>query len=66
MANMSYCRFENTLTDLQDCVKAIEEVVYDNQEISRREWEYAERMRSWCERFVEAMYDANERSLRIV
>ena len=23
MANMSYCRFENTLRDLQDCVNAI-------------------------------------------
>ena len=24
MANMSYCRFENTAQDLQDCVRAIE------------------------------------------
>jgi hypothetical protein len=23
MANMSYCRFENTARDLQDCVEAI-------------------------------------------
>tara|TARA_R100001377_G_C3164095_1_gene100688 strand:+ start:249 stop:452 length:204 start_codon:yes stop_codon:yes gene_type:complete len=30
MANMSYCRFENTARDLQDCVSAIEnDEVYD-------------------------------------
>tara|TARA_R100001198_G_C5241759_1_gene219327 strand:- start:5997 stop:6191 length:195 start_codon:yes stop_codon:yes gene_type:complete len=29
MANLSYCRFENTARDLSDCVEAI-----DNQEIS--------------------------------
>ena len=25
MANMSYCRFENTVHDMQDCIYAIEE-----------------------------------------
>lgn len=25
MANMSYCRFENTLSDLSDCVDAMKE-----------------------------------------
>lgn len=30
MGNMSYCRFENTARDLQDCVRAIENRdVYD-------------------------------------
>jgi len=30
MGNMSYCRFENTAQDLQDCVRAIEnDDVYD-------------------------------------
>jgi len=30
MGNMSYCRFENTARDLQDCVSAIEnDEVYD-------------------------------------
>lgn len=27
MANMSYCRFENTASDLYDCIGAMEEVV---------------------------------------
>ena len=26
MANMSYCRFENTLYDLQDCYEALQDV----------------------------------------
>ena len=25
MANMSYCRFENTVRDMRDCVNAIED-----------------------------------------
>ena len=25
MPNMSYCRFENTVTDMQDCINAIED-----------------------------------------
>ena len=25
MANMSYCRFENTTRDMQDCINAIED-----------------------------------------
>lgn len=30
MGNMSYCRFENTARDLQDCIRAIEDGdVYD-------------------------------------
>ncbi len=27
MANMSYCRFQNTRTDLRDCLNALEEAV---------------------------------------
>ncbi len=27
MANMSYCRFENTANDLSDCLGAIEEAI---------------------------------------
>ena len=35
MANMSYCRFENTTRDMQDCLYAIEEG--DTKELSRYE-----------------------------
>ena len=35
MPNMSYCRFENTVHDMQDCIYAIEEG--DTSELSSRE-----------------------------
>jgi hypothetical protein len=35
MANMSYCRFENTTRDMQDCLYAIEDG--DTKELSRYE-----------------------------
>jgi len=37
MANMSYCRMENTARDLQDCVWAIEDGDYTPGEISNSE-----------------------------
>ena len=36
MANMSYCRMQNTAQDLRDCINAIEEGEYAD-EISRSE-----------------------------
>ena len=33
MANMSYCRFQNTLGDLRDCLVALE----DNDDLSEEE-----------------------------
>ena len=30
MANMSYCRFRNTLKDYQDCINALEHFLYDD------------------------------------
>ncbi len=30
MSNMSYCRFENTASDLQDCLDAVEELINYN------------------------------------
>ena len=36
MGNMSYCRFENTLADMQDCVHAIENGL-DVEELSEYE-----------------------------
>ena len=36
MANMSYCRMQNTAQDLRDCINAIEEGEYAD-EISRNE-----------------------------
>lgn len=41
MGNMSYCRFENTSNDLSDCSDALEEFLYESEEISDRELDYA-------------------------
>ena len=54
MANMSYCRFENTSNDLRDCVDAMEEA-YDmaDLDLSKTELSSLKYMRDLCERFLE-------------
>jgi hypothetical protein len=46
MANMSYCRFRNTLADFKDCRNALEELMYEESEdtISDEEADAAEEM----------------------
>jgi hypothetical protein len=42
MSNMSYCRFRNTLQDLQDCVDNFEDPVSPEEHRARRQmWELA-------------------------
>jgi hypothetical protein len=36
MANMSYCRFKNTLADLEDCYDNIEEDTNPEETIARK------------------------------
>jgi hypothetical protein len=36
MANMSYCRFENTLNDLRDCYRNIDETDLSRTEAAAR------------------------------
>lgn len=57
MANMSYCRFENTFSDLGDCINALERVLCDNERLSDREAHYAKMMRNYCEQYIEMMDD---------
>jgi hypothetical protein len=54
MANMSYCRFENTNNDLRDCVGAMEEA-YDlaDLDLSKTELSSLKNMRWLCEKFLE-------------
>lgn len=33
MANMSYCRFHNTLTDLYDCQNALEDFIKNDENV---------------------------------
>lgn len=51
MANMSYCRFQNTFSDLEDCVRALE----NGDTLSEDEMWYASKMRRLCESFIEAL-----------
>ena len=48
MANMSYCRFENTLRDLQDCYANM-----DNDDLSKSEFYMRRRMVELCINIVE-------------
>ena len=36
MANMSYCRFRNTLSDLQECADYMDEELSDEEEKARK------------------------------
>jgi len=60
MSNMSYCRFQNTNGDLQDCIRAIDEIVgdidtYGDSEnlLSPEEEIAADNMEALCRRYLE-------------
>lgn len=62
MSNMSYCRFQNTLNDLRDCVSALEELALDleegtdnNNELSTDEASAAREMERLCNKYVALM-----------
>lgn len=48
MANMSYCRFENTLRDLQDCYDHL----WDDKELSASEKRAMEKLIDLCGRIA--------------
>jgi hypothetical protein len=64
MANMSYCRFENTNNDLRDCVGAMEEAYnLADLDLSKTELSSLKNMRWLCEKFLEEsdrLLDADE------
>lgn len=37
MGNMSYCRFQNTSLDFEECVDTFQEMVYEGGKLSREE-----------------------------
>jgi len=51
MPNMSYCRFQNTLSDLQDCFDALHEE--NLEDLSSDELRSAQDMALLCEQFLE-------------
>ena len=52
MANMSYCRYQNTAIDLEDCASAMEEEGYGDLEF--REQMAADRLYEICRRYIQA------------
>lgn len=51
MANMSHCRFHNTLQDLQECMEALNNGEYDT--LSPNEKKNADRMIKICNQIAE-------------
>jgi hypothetical protein len=51
MANMSYCRFENTYRDLRDCFRDMSET--DFNELSETEQEYRNKIVVMCKEIAE-------------
>lgn len=48
MGNMSYCRFQNTLSDLQDCYDALAETADVQASLSADEYEAFLRLVKLC------------------
>lgn len=58
MSNMSYCRFENTSEDLQDCLYAMQEAdSIESMNLNQYEQAAISRMRDQCQEFLD-MYAA--------
>ena len=66
---MSYCRFENTVNNLLDCVDALEDrsgsPTEAFEELSSSEKQKAKEMREVCERYI-ALMDDIENDLRYI
>ena len=58
MPNMSYCRFENTVHDMQDCIYAIEEG--DTSELSSSEVRALEEFLDLAREITNLEYDIEE------
>ena len=57
MANMSYCRFENTFGDLRDCVNALNE---EDLPESMSEKQHASWIYKKCQEYIEAYEQVEE------
>ena len=58
MPNMSYCRFENTVNDMQDCIYAIEEG--DTSELSSSEVRALEEFLDLAREITNLEYDIEQ------
>ena len=53
MANMSYCRFENTTIDIDDCLDAIQNTYEECADLSNREVRALQRLLGQAEEILE-------------
>ena len=63
MSNMSYCRYQNTSQDLQDCIDNLDSPEYEDEKLenlSRSERSAAEDMREQCETYIRLYDEAME------
>lgn len=51
MSNMSYCRFQNTVPDMQDCLDALRDAF--KGDVSKEELKEAKRLRALCLKFID-------------
>ena len=65
MANMSYCRFRNTLTDLGECQIWLEALIHDEEvgPLSREELVAAKQLVTTCLEIVEVLCEADNADL---
>lgn len=58
MSNMSYCRFQNTVSDLRDCHEALSDLrVGDIEKLSEEELRAAKKLAIVCLRIVTDLAD---------
>lgn len=60
MSNMSYCRFHNTLLDLQDCSRALAHGEGDDDELSLEEKVAKKRLLKLCAKLAREYEDELE------
>jgi len=58
MANLSYCRFQNTYKDLLDCYNAMEDI--DIDDLSESEKEYYQKLLTLCKNINDDFLDDDE------
>jgi len=67
MSNMSYCRFHNTVSDLQDCIDAMDELTNLNEygeKMSRSEFMKAMELIEMCREVSEQFEDVDLYEMR--
>lgn len=68
MSNMSYCKFQNTLTDFNDCLNTVRDAVYDDvsfedfcEELGSDEMKALDQLYVRAKRFVEMVDELSGR-----